>query len=185
MPNSMPGRILDAALSLFALHGFQRTSMADIAAAAGVSRASLYLHFKDKTALFGSLAAAMADRALAAAEAAWDERASFSDNLAATVLARDLPLHRLLHASPHGADLLRVDAALTSAHAARLEAGFERMVTRRAEAAGADLSVFGGAEGLAAFLSLTAAGLKHESRAEDAYVASIRRLAAVIARAAG
>ncbi|WP_441228550.1 helix-turn-helix domain-containing protein [Tardiphaga sp. 20_F10_N6_6] len=44
--------ILDAALPLFVRHGFRKTSMADIARAAGISRASLYLSFNSKEDLF-------------------------------------------------------------------------------------------------------------------------------------
>lgn len=44
--------ILDAALPVFVRYGFQKTSMADIAKAAGLSRASLYLAFSNKEELF-------------------------------------------------------------------------------------------------------------------------------------
>jgi AcrR family transcriptional regulator len=44
--------ILDAALPLFVRHGFRKASMADIARAAGISRASLYLSFNSKEDLF-------------------------------------------------------------------------------------------------------------------------------------
>lgn len=44
--------ILDAALPVFVRFGFRKTSMADIARAAGISRASLYLSFNSKEELF-------------------------------------------------------------------------------------------------------------------------------------
>ncbi|WP_378940900.1 TetR/AcrR family transcriptional regulator [Mesorhizobium sp. ANAO-SY3R2] len=44
--------ILDAALPVFIRYGFRKTSMADIAQAAGISRASLYLAFSNKEQLF-------------------------------------------------------------------------------------------------------------------------------------
>ncbi|MCK1716457.1 TetR/AcrR family transcriptional regulator [Bradyrhizobium sp. 141] len=47
-----PGAILDAALPVFVRHGFRKTSMADIARAAGISRAALYLSFGSKEELF-------------------------------------------------------------------------------------------------------------------------------------
>ena len=40
--------ILDAAIQLFALHGYHGTKMADIAAHAGVGAGSLYLYYKNK-----------------------------------------------------------------------------------------------------------------------------------------
>lgn len=45
-------QILDAALPVFVRFGFRKTSMADIARAAGISRASLYLSFSSKEELF-------------------------------------------------------------------------------------------------------------------------------------
>ncbi len=181
-------RILDAALVLFGRHGYRRTSMADVAGQAGVSRASLYLYFADKNALFGSLAASVVDWALEAAAQAWHTPATLAENLQAAVLTKDLPLYRLLHASPHGAELLGVDGPATAEHAARLEAGFVAQLGERAAAlealGGADLSAFGGAAGLAEFVARTAAGLKHEYRDEAAYVASVGLLCRVVARAA-
>lgn len=44
--------ILEAAKDLFVLHGYEGVSMDQIAAAAGVSKLTLYSHFGDKDALF-------------------------------------------------------------------------------------------------------------------------------------
>lgn len=44
-------RIIDAGLELFREHGYDNTSMAQIAQAAGTSRANLYLHFSNKPML--------------------------------------------------------------------------------------------------------------------------------------
>lgn len=49
--------ILDAALPVFVRYGFRKTTMADIAQAAGISRASLYLAFSNKEQLFRAGAA--------------------------------------------------------------------------------------------------------------------------------
>lgn len=48
--------ILDAALDLFAEHGFSGTSMRQIAQAVGVRESALYHHFPSKDALFAFLA---------------------------------------------------------------------------------------------------------------------------------
>lgn len=45
-------RILDAALPVFVRFGFRKTSMGDLAKAARISRASLYLSFKSKEDVF-------------------------------------------------------------------------------------------------------------------------------------
>ena len=51
--------LLDAAELLFQAHGVSRTSLNDIAVAAGTTRGAIYWHFKDKADLFN----AMMDRA--------------------------------------------------------------------------------------------------------------------------
>ena len=184
MSKSATDRVLQAAMTLFARYGFQRTSMADVAAEAKVARATLYLRYRDKRALFEGLAEWLVDEALAAAEAAWSDGAGLAANLEGAILAKDLPLWRLLHA-PHGSEMLALDADLTRRHVERLDAGFAALLSRRAdEQAGLDFSVFEGAAGFGSFLATAAAGLKHETRTEDAYAAAIRRLCAVSAKAA-
>jgi len=64
-------RLLDAAEVVFRQRGVSRTSLAEVAAAAGVTRGAVYWHFKDKTALFH----AMCDRATLPLDALF-ERAS-------------------------------------------------------------------------------------------------------------
>jgi AcrR family transcriptional regulator len=46
-------KILRASMELFATRGYHRTSASQIAARAGVSRASIFWHFSDKATLFG------------------------------------------------------------------------------------------------------------------------------------
>jgi len=62
--------ILDAALPVFVRHGFRKTSMADIARAAGMSRAALYLSFSNKEELFRAGSARAHARTMQNVEAA-------------------------------------------------------------------------------------------------------------------
>lgn len=48
-------RLLDAAEALFHLHGVSRTSLQDIAQAAGLTRGAIYWHFEDKAELFNAM----------------------------------------------------------------------------------------------------------------------------------
>ena len=183
-----PKRVLAAALTLFGRHGFQRTSMADIAREAGIARATLYLRFPDKPALFEALASSLVDEALARAEAAWVPEAALSRNIAATLLAKDLGFFHILRATPHGAELLELDAEMTAAHVARLDAAFTGLLARRGREAargGADLTAFDGADGFAVFLATAGSSLKHEARTEAEFRSIVDRLACVSARAAG
>ena len=48
-------RIMDAAIELFADRGFARTSLEEIAEAAGVTRGAVYWHFKNKFDLISAI----------------------------------------------------------------------------------------------------------------------------------
>lgn len=63
-PKDMEKReaILEAAGRLFLEHGFERTTMDAIAAAAGVSKLTVYSHFQDKEGLFRALIARKCDQ---------------------------------------------------------------------------------------------------------------------------
>ncbi|MFO1413693.1 MAG: TetR family transcriptional regulator [Burkholderiales bacterium] len=61
-------RLLDAAENLFRERGVTRTSLAEVAAAAGMTRGAVYWHFKDKADLFR----AMCDRATLPLDAAFE-----------------------------------------------------------------------------------------------------------------
>jgi AcrR family transcriptional regulator len=52
LPNTKHSALLDAAVSTFARYGFRKTSMDEVARAAGVSRQGLYLIFSNKEELF-------------------------------------------------------------------------------------------------------------------------------------
>ena len=50
-----PDEVLDAAISLFVEQGYARTSVAQIAAAAGISKGAVYLYFPSKRAILEGL----------------------------------------------------------------------------------------------------------------------------------
>ena len=64
-----PGEIIDAALTLFAQHGFNATKLEDVAAEAGVSKGTVYLYFGSKEALFRAMVEEMIIPVVARAEA--------------------------------------------------------------------------------------------------------------------
>jgi AcrR family transcriptional regulator len=59
-PEARPAEILEAALDLFTERGFKATRLEDVASRAGLSKAAIYLYFKDKTSLLTALVQAMA-----------------------------------------------------------------------------------------------------------------------------
>jgi AcrR family transcriptional regulator len=62
--------IMEAAIGVFLRYGYRKTSMDDLARAAGLSRQGLYLHFPSKDDLFMQAATWFAQQSLAAMQAA-------------------------------------------------------------------------------------------------------------------
>lgn len=180
--------ILKAAFEAFSAYGFRRTTMEDIARASGMSRAALYLHYRNKDDIFRSLSQYYYDDALAQV---------------AQVLARDLPLRAALErafaaqtgqifetllASPHGHELMDAkhasSADIAQAGEAQLVGVYADWLTRQAEAGRATLAVAGGdATMLASTMMAALHGLKAPMPAPAAYRAAAATLAAVFAQA--
>ena len=59
-PEARPAEILEAALDLFTERGFKATRLEDVASRAGLSKAAIYLYFKDKISLLMALVQATA-----------------------------------------------------------------------------------------------------------------------------
>ena len=150
--------------------------MANVAEAAGVSRATLYIHFKDKETLFRALADSVVTESLQHMRDAWKENGSFGRNLEAAILAKDGRLHRFIHTFPHGRELLAANGATTLACAQVLEGGFIEFLCSRAreeEAAGRHFEVFGGVPDFGVFVAQAATGFKDAIAREQLYQAAI------------
>lgn len=81
-------RILDAGFRLFFRRGFARVSMDDIAAAAGVTKRTLYYHFDSKDALVGAVLDAQAEQSLAVMRAWVDPEAATPAAFAESLFGR-------------------------------------------------------------------------------------------------
>lgn len=86
-PEARPTEILAAALELFAEKGFSATRMEDVAARAGLSKAGVYLYFKDKTALLQALVNEMAGANIGVARGIVETHQGPVSPLIATILA--------------------------------------------------------------------------------------------------
>lgn len=169
-------RVVDAALRAFAQFGYRRTTMADIAAAATLSRPSLYLVFPNKAAVFRALAETLLGDAMSGAEAAWPEATTPVEGLAAAILAKDLPIHRLFAATPHATEILAAAETLAGDLHRATAARFTTLVAARLAAAGDPE-----ADDMARLVAHAADGLKHAGLDEATYVADVERLARLVA----
>ena len=89
--------LLDAAERVFLQRGVSRTSLADIAQAAGVTRGALYWHFKDKAALFG----AMMDRVALPLEIDLNSQDAVGEDVLSAWRARSRQIHRCSCSTSH------------------------------------------------------------------------------------
>ena len=74
-------RIIAAATELFGAKGYSDVSMADVARAAGVTKAALYYHFADKSDLYTTVALARIESIHAAMDAAANEGGTLEERL--------------------------------------------------------------------------------------------------------
>lgn len=98
--------ILDSAKTMFLAYGFSRTTMDDIARAAKLSRPALYLHFKNKTAIYRALAERMLRDSVAIAEAELKGDGHFEQRLFRAIDCALLTHMAEIMQAPHGAELL-------------------------------------------------------------------------------
>lgn len=164
--------LLDAAVGVFARYGFRKTSMDEVARAAGVSRQGLYLQFADKEALFRQAVTHKLSRQLRAAIGELSkEPASLEARL---IAACDEWAGRFVGISgSDAADLMCASTSLAGSTLAHYEARFEAALA--SAVAASPLAAYCRAAGVtpedaARALHATARGLKHTSKTRQEFL---------------
>jgi AcrR family transcriptional regulator len=164
--------LLDAAVGVFARYGFRKTSMDEVARAAGVSRQGLYLQFANKEELFRKALQHSLTNQLNAAIAALAQRAdSLEQRLTAACDAWSGRFVGSLGAD--AADLMCASTSLAGSTLAHFETRFEQALTRAI--ADSPLAAFCTKAALcpadlARTLHATARGLKQSSASREEFV---------------
>ncbi len=187
-PDPRHTAILTAAFDVFRQYGFRRTSMEDIAQAAAMSRAALYLHFSNKEDIFRSLAQYYYDTTAKAVSAVLAAGHAPAQALAEAFKAQGGEIAQALLSSPHGAEFMDIktvhSADIMQAGEARLVTIYADWLTTEAAAGRVSLQDLGGdAQALAATILAALHGLKAGATDYPAYAASVARLAAMFGRA--
>ncbi|WP_349363237.1 MAG: helix-turn-helix domain-containing protein [Roseitalea porphyridii] len=112
--NDKRGTVLLAALDVFITYGFRKTSMDDIARAAGMSRPALYQSFKNKTEIFRALAEALMSEAARNARSGFAVPGCFRDKLRAAMERSILEMHRFVEQTAHGQELIGISDEIAS-----------------------------------------------------------------------
>lgn len=105
-PSPTSEALLDGAMQQFTRHGFAKTSMSDIAKAAGISRTSLYNTFSTKDDVFRALSGRINERVYAAVVSAYEKPGPWNERLLRIINARVSWVYELLHASEYGRELI-------------------------------------------------------------------------------
>lgn len=106
--------VYEAAATVFAQYGFRRTTMNDIAQAAGISRPALYLMFDNKENLFQGLAAFRLDQAIEQALGVLAGSGDTSERFIEALLEFERIFYEPIADSPHGAELMDISQSLAS-----------------------------------------------------------------------
>lgn len=154
--------IVTAAFGVFAQYGYRRTSMEDIAQAAGMSRPALYQYFRNKEDVARSLVAGFFARVAEDVEAALAVPGSPPETLERAFRAKMGPMKTLLVDSPHGSELMELGNMIAAEQVAegmaRLLASFAGWLERgRIEG---HLSFEGGAQEVAQTILAALDGVK-------------------------
>ncbi len=180
--------ILRAAFECFARYGLRRTSMADIAKGAGMSRPALYLHYAGKDDIFNALVRLHFERSEKAVAQVLATPGPAAERLLAAFHAIDGDAVEAMLNSPHADEILSANTTFTQpavedAHA-RITGHLADWISRGV--AQGQLSLAGlnaSAEEIAATLMATKFGIKACARDFPDYRAAQSRLAAVFGKA--
>jgi AcrR family transcriptional regulator len=176
--------ILMAAFDAFRTYGFRRASMEDIARRAGMSRASIYLKFKNKEAILSALVQRYFDDAVEKMTAALDAAGDPADALAGAFAVKVAAPFDALMTSPHGEELMDAKITVAADVAAAGEARIVEVLADwlgRAEGKGiVSLEAYGSAEQTAATIYDALHGVVMSARDYDVLLADLDRLATLI-----
>lgn len=157
--------IFTASTQVFSRYGFKKASMQDIADAAMMSRAALYLHFRSKEDLFRSMMAWHHGVALSAAETAFASDRPFLGRMTAALADFTLVLLGPVRDSTHGPELFDANMTLagetTTETSRRLREMMEKSVAEAVAAGEISLQATGlSATALADILYVSLEGIK-------------------------
>lgn len=177
-----------AAFEVFGAYGYKRTSMEDIAKAAGMSRAALYLHYRNKQDIFRAMVVDYFDATESRMRAALQPGTAPVPALRAAFAAKMGRELQALMESPHGEELLDANQSacpdLVRDGDARLAAVLADWISGEARAGRVALSAFGGdAEALSRIIIAAINGQKDPRAGFAAFSAAADQLARLFGRA--
>lgn len=179
--------ILYAAFDAFMKFGVKRTSMADIAEGAEMSRAALYLHFKNKNDILRSLIESYYAQSCADVAQALSTEAAIPEQLKAGFLAQSGDAFRALLDSPHGAEFMEAKSSAQQSVAdgnAALAEVYASWMQRQSDAGRLEFaSIDPDALSLAATMMRALEGLKSDTPSYEEYARRRDQIALLFGKA--
>lgn len=123
-------RILDGARAAFLRFGFERASMADIAAGAGVSRTALYHYFPGKEEVLRAVVDELNAKSLNEAAEALDKSQALDAALTGLLEAKFVRTLAVITESPHGLELVDATHRLTGPVTRAADDAFHALVVK-------------------------------------------------------
>lgn len=169
-------RITRTAIGVFARQGFSRTSMADLADAAGMSRPALYQYFENRAEVFRAAMGSVLQEAADAAIAALERDGDLATRLEGYLTAAFGDPYEQLATAAYGDEIIGAKyefaadlaAEVIAARRRRLEAALRRMYGLRGKALTDAVDL----------VDLAPLGFKADDPAPDVYRRRLRALAA-------
>lgn len=118
--------VFETAATVFSQYGFRRTTMNDIAEAAGISRPALYLLFENKEHLFIELVTFRFEDAVNAAALALSSEGSIDQRFGQAILDFERIFYEPIADSPHGTELMDTNISLKND---RMQEGIESLLS--------------------------------------------------------
>jgi AcrR family transcriptional regulator len=180
--------ILDAAIPVFARYGFQKTTMADIARAAEISRASLYLAFNNKEELFRAGSARAHEQTMSDVEAALGRTGDVVDRIAAAISAFQEGLIAPFSKSENAKELFDINmqlaADITTAARSKLLDLLAKALSNAQAQGEIDLKPIGASPlDVAALIAAAMDGIKHSFNADGPSVEALSLLMRILSLA--
>ena len=181
MGNAKDPHIIEAATSVFLRYGFRRTTMGDLAQAAGISRPALYLRFCNKENIFQKVLEAFSARTLEEIRRGLPEHPAPREQLRYAFECWTVRPFTLMQGSPDARDLASCGLPFAEPVKSRSYAAFEALLVPILEGlpgcrdkGGAEL------ERVAHVLAVSARGFKGEARDAEELRGMIDTLLALV-----
>lgn len=180
-PSAKPDAIVLAALELFTRYGYRKTSIDDIALAAGAAKRTVYLHFENKAAVFLAILEYLAEQVRQRCLAAERISGTPVDRLTGLLDAYFGMAFELFSKSQHMSELEEAFSKLARARIGDLNAEYEARLARFFRSLQNTREIAGPPQGLTSerivhILVRAAEGAKHDPELQGDGKASERRL---------